>query len=117
MKTLPLPSLLLVAAALGLAACSGHGAATADSAAVSVTLKDHKFSPAEIVVPANQPVVLAVTNADGLAEEFDSDSLKVEKVIAGGQKGLIRIRPLAPGRYSFMGEYNSKTAQGVVIAR
>ena len=76
----------------------------------------HRFSPAEIRVKANAPLVLEVTNADGLADEFDSDSLKVEKVIAGGQKALVRIRPLAPGRYPFMGEYHAKTAQGVVVA-
>ncbi|MGA7373007.1 MAG: hypothetical protein WBW37_10370 [Methyloceanibacter sp.] len=28
----------------------------------------------------------------------------------------MRLRPLDPGRYPFMGEYHSDTAQGVVIA-
>jgi hypothetical protein len=106
--------LTALAAVLALAACSGAG--KGDASATKVLLKDHQFSPAEIHVKANAPVVLEVTNADGLADEFDSDSLKVEKVIAGGQKGLVRIRPLAPGRYPFMGEYHAKTAQGVVVA-
>ena len=84
---------------------------------IAVRIKDHKFTPAEITVPANTPVVLNVTNADNLAEEFDSNDLKIEKVIAGGQMGVVRLRPLKPGRYSFMGEYHAKTAQGVVIAK
>ncbi len=84
---------------------------------IPVRIKDHKFTPAEIVVPANTPVVLNVTNGDNLAEEFDSNELKVEKVIAGGQMGVVRLRPLKPGRYHFMGEYHAKTAQGVVVAR
>jgi hypothetical protein len=92
-------------------------AAFADPAPIQVRLKDHRFTPSEIVVKANQPTVLEVTNADGVAEEFDSDSLKVEKVIAGGQKGIVRLRPLKPGRYPFMGEYHAKTAQGVVVAK
>ena len=83
---------------------------------VAVTLKNHIFSPAEIHVKANVPAELALTNADGTAEEFDSSALKVEKVVAGGQTGIVRLRPLAPGRYRFMGEYHSDTAQGVVIA-
>jgi hypothetical protein len=29
---------------------------------------------------------------------------------------MVRLRPLAPGRYAFMGEYHSDTAKGVVIA-
>jgi heme/copper-type cytochrome/quinol oxidase subunit 2 len=91
--------------------------AFADPAPIPVRLKDHRFTPAEIVVKANQPTVLEVTNADGVAEEFDSESLKVEKVIAGGQKGIVRLRPLKPGRYPFMGEYHAKTAQGVVVAK
>jgi len=99
-----------LAGALALAACDGGGGA------IPVTLKDHKFTPSEIHVPANRPVLLSVTNDDGTAEEFDSSSLKVEKVIAGHDRGNVRIRPLPPGRYPFMGEYHSATAQGVVIA-
>lgn len=103
-----------LAAALALAACSS--AKESEAGAVKVMLKDHRFTPAEVHVKANAPVVLEVTNADGLADEFDSDTLKVEKVIAGGQKAMVRIRPLSPGRYPFMGEYHAKTAQGVVVA-
>jgi hypothetical protein len=87
-----------------------------DSAPIPVTLKDHKFAPAEIHVKANAPSQILLTNADSTAEEFDSSALHVEKVVAGGDKGIVRLRPLAPGRYPFMGEYHSDTAQGVVIA-
>ena len=90
--------------------------ALADDGAIPVTLKDHKFAPVEIRVKANIPNVIALTNADDTAEEFDSTSLKVEKVVASHSSGNVRLRPLAPGRYPFMGEYHSETAQGVVIA-
>ena len=43
-------------------------------------------------------------------------ALKVEKVIAGKSKGMVRIGPLKPGRYPFIGEYHESTAKGVVIA-
>jgi heme/copper-type cytochrome/quinol oxidase subunit 2 len=84
---------------------------------IPVTLKDHKFTPAQIAVPANQPVVIHLTNQDTTAEEFDSTALKVEKVVAGNSEGDVHIRPLDPGKYPFMGEYHSATAQGVVIAK
>ena len=87
-----------------------------DSAAIPVTLRDHRFSPAEIHVHANQPSLITLDNQDGAAEEFDSTSLKVEKVVPGHETGNVRIRPLAPGRYPFMGEYHADSAQGVVIA-
>lgn len=90
--------------------------ALADEGAIPLTLKDHKFAPAEIRVKANVPNIIALTNADDTAEEFDSASLKVEKVVASHSSGNVRLRPLSPGRYPFMGEYHAATAQGIVIA-
>lgn len=87
-----------------------------DSAGIPLTLKDHRFTPAEIHVKANEPALITLANQDGAAEEFDSTALKVEKVVPGHETGNVRIRPLAPGRYPFMGEYHAETAQGVVIA-
>jgi len=84
---------------------------------IAVSIKDHKFSPATITVKANTPTVLSIRNEDATAEEFDSAALKVEKVIAGNGQGDVHLRPLAPGKYPFMGEYHSDTAQGVVIAQ
>ena len=83
--------------------------------AIDVTIKDHRFSPSEIHVPAGKPAILNLKNKDTTAEEFDSTALKIEKVIAGGKEGTVRLRPLDRGRYPFMGEYHSDTAQGVVI--
>ena len=84
---------------------------------IAVTLQNHKFTPAEIHVKANTPAIIALTNKDATAEEFDSTALKVEKVVAGNSSGNVRIRALAPGRYPFMGEYHPGTAQGVVVAQ
>lgn len=83
---------------------------------IALKLKDHKFSPAVIHVKANVANVIVMTNEDPTAEEFDSSALKVEKVVAGNSSGNLRLRPLAPGRYPFCGEFHSDTAQGVVIA-
>jgi hypothetical protein len=106
---------------LGRAACATAllllgRAGSADPAAVDVTIKDHRFSPAEIRVRTGQATVLTVRNEDPTVEEFDSTALKIEKVIAGGTYGIIRLRPLGPGRYPFMGEFHADTAQGVVIS-
>lgn len=84
---------------------------------IAVTLKDHKFTPTEIHVKANAMALLSVTNEDATVEEFDSDALKVEKIIPANSNGIVRLRPLAPGRYPFEGEYHADTAQGVVVAQ
>ena len=82
----------------------------------SLTLNNHKFSPAEIHVKANTPTTATITNNDEQAEEFDSSTLRIEKIVAGHSTGVMRWRALAPGRYPFMGEFHSDTAQGVVVA-
>jgi heme/copper-type cytochrome/quinol oxidase subunit 2 len=83
---------------------------------IEVTIKDHRFSPAEIHVPSGKLVILRITNADDTVEEFDSVSLQVEKVIVAGHYATVRLHPLGPGRFPFMGEYHSATAQGVVVS-
>jgi hypothetical protein len=86
-------------------------------APIPVTLQNHKFIPNVIHVKANRPAMIALTNKDATAEEFDSTALKVEKVVAGHSSGNVRLRALAPGKYPFMGEYHSSTAQGVVVVK
>jgi len=83
---------------------------------LNLVIRNHKFEPEEIRVPAGKRVSVSVTNEDATPEEFDSAALKVEKVIAGKSKGLVRIGPLPAGRYEFIGEFHADTAKGVVIA-
>lgn len=104
--------------ALAVAACTLLASAGATRAAdeITVTIKDHRFNPAEVKVPANKRITIYVVNDDPTPEEFESHPLKVEKVIPGKSKAVIRIGPLQPGRYEFVGEYHESTAKGVVIA-
>ena len=102
--------------ALGIVGLLAFGAAPARADDYVLTIKDHRFTPAEIKVPANQRVAITVVNEDATPEEFDSKALKVEKVIPGKSKAVVRIGPLKSGRYPFVGEYNEATAKGVVIA-
>jgi plastocyanin domain-containing protein len=82
----------------------------------TIVIRNHRFEPAELKVPSGQRVKLVVDNRDSTPEEFESHSMNREKVIPGGKKATIYIGPLKPGRYTFFGEYNEKTAQGAVIA-
>ncbi len=81
-----------------------------------LVIKNHRFEPSELKVPANQRVRLTVHNQDSTPEEFESHDLNREKVIPAGGKAVIFIGPLKPGRYAFVGEFNEATAKGVVIA-
>lgn len=83
---------------------------------LDLSIKDHRFTPAELKVPAGQKVKLVVSNLDSTPEEFESHSLNREKLIAGQGKATIYVGPLAPGRYAFFGEFNENTARGVIVA-
>jgi len=82
----------------------------------NLTIKNHQFSPAELKVPAGKKIKLIVQNQDSTPEEFESHELNREKVIAGNGKATIYVGPLAPGKYPFFGEFNEKTARGVIVA-
>ena len=100
--------------ALMLAVITG---AAAQDPAYTLVIKDHQFQPTEIEVPAGQKIALTIKNNDTTPEEFESSALKVEKVIAGKSKATIYVGPLKAGEYKFAGEYNAKTAQGVIVAK
>jgi plastocyanin len=99
-----------------LGTCLAGAASAEEPAQIAVSLKDHRFDPAEIHIPAGKPAILVVTNHDSTAEEFDSSALKVEKIVAAGHYATIHLRPLSPGRYPFVGEFNPATASGIVVA-
>lgn len=90
------------------------GTVIAATPVIEIEIRDHLFFPAEIRVPANTKVKLLIRNADPTPEEFESYELNREKVITGNSKAVIFIGPLPPGEYPFFGEFNPKTAQGVV---
>jgi hypothetical protein len=103
-------------ALLGIAALLSVAPAAAQAQDFTVTIKDHKFTPSEIKVPANTRLTITVINEDATPEEFESKPMKAEKVIPGKSKGVVRVGPLKAGRYPFVGEFNESTAKGVVIA-
>lgn len=92
------------------------GAVAAEPPAVTITLRDHQFVPAEVPVPAGVKVELIVHNAQTVAAEFESDSLHREKIIQPGGRASVFVGPLKPGRYEFYDDFNQAT-RGVLVAR
>ena len=83
---------------------------------VMLSIKNHRFEPAELKVSANQRIRLVVQNEDNGPEEFESHALNREKLIPASSKVSFFIGPLKPGRYEFIGEFNPNSAKGVIIA-
>ena len=111
------PSYVLGIAALTLAVVFVAPAACAeDSVTVQLTLKDHRFQPAEPHAPAGKPITIILKNLDPVPAEFESNMLRVEKVVTGGGTISIRIRPLEPGRYRFFDDFKPET-QGYLVVQ
>lgn len=110
-----LASILLTFFALGAGFSIADALAADDTIALSI--KDHRFDPAQLDVPAGKKLKLVVKNLDPTPEEFESHDLKREKVIAGKGQATISIGPLKPGIYKFAGEYHEDTAQGQIVAK
>ena len=101
---------------LAMATLWAGSAAHAADLELSMVIRNHRFEPAELKVPAQQRIKLTLQNLDNTPEEFESHALNREKVIPGGAKAVIYLGPLKPGRYEFVGEFNPTTAKGLVIA-
>lgn len=102
--------------AFGALAFTASAPALAETVEFTIVIKDHKFQPEELKVPAGKKIKLTVVNEDPTPEEFESFELNREKIIGGGRKAIIFIGPLKPGTYPFFGEFNMDTAQGRIIA-
>ncbi len=100
-----------------LASIFSASSALANDQEFLVRIKDHKFEPTEIEVPAGQKFKLIVENTDKTLEEFESGDLKKEKLVGAGKKITIIISPLKSGEYKFFGDFHQKTAQGKIIAK
>jgi plastocyanin len=111
-------SILALAVAGALALATGAGPAFAQSGAtVKLTLKNHKFQPAEPRAAANTPITIEVTNLDATPSEFESKTLRVEKVVAAGATITLQVRALAPGRYRFFDDYHEDTTEGFLVVQ
>ena len=92
--------------------------AMADEANIyTLNIKDHKFTPERLEIPADTKVKLLVKNLDSTPEEFESHDLNREKVIQGGKEAVIFVGPLKPGEYKFFGEFHEDSAQGKIVVK
>jgi plastocyanin len=92
-------------------------AVVADDTVFKLTIRNHRFEPTELVVPAGQKIKLEIENQDATPEEFESYELNREKVVPAKATVVIFVGPLKPGRYPFFGEFNKESAKGELIAK
>ena len=84
---------------------------------VKLVIENHRFQPETVNVPVGQKIKLVIENRDATPEEFESHPLNREKVIPGKSTATVYVGPLVAGSYPFIGEFNQKTAKGVIVAQ
>jgi Cupredoxin-like domain len=109
----PIVVVLTLAATISAAAIRSRAQ---QPAAIEIAVTSHRFQPPQVHAPANLPLTLRVRNLDAAAMEFESVSLRVEKVVAPGSEGIIHVRPLAPGRYEFYDDLHQET-RGILVVQ
>jgi plastocyanin len=88
-----------------------------DLPSFNLTVKDGRFSPEQVEIPAGQKIKLIIKNEGSGPEEFESSDMNREKIVMAGKRAEIIIGPLKPGVYEFIGEFHPDTAKGKVIAK
>src|SRR6266702_5107851 len=83
---------------------------------IQLTYSKGQFQPSELRAPADKPFTVRIKNLDAKAMEFESKSLRVEKVVAANSEGVINVRALKPGRYEFYDDFNEK-ARGTLTVQ
>jgi hypothetical protein len=110
-RNIGFPALVALAAAAFL---NPRIATADDTVTLSLTLKDHKFDPAELHAPAGVPIELHVKNQNGIVSELESSDLHFEKIVPNGSEAVVHVRPQQPGRYNFFDDFHHET-QGLLI--
>src|SRR5262245_29543192 len=88
----------------------------ADPPDIPLTIANNRFQPDEIKVKAGEGFVLISTDKDKNEGEVESRDLRIEKVIPASKTVRLKMPALKAGTYSFVGEYNEKTAKGKIVA-
>lgn len=110
--------LVLILAGAGVAGGASH--AQADEMQVfNMDIRDGVITPNRIEVPAGTTFKIVVTNSGHSPAEFESLSLRREKVLAPGVKSFVVIRDISAGTYKFYDEFHmdQPSANGVIVAK
>ncbi|MDQ2801771.1 MAG: cupredoxin domain-containing protein [Pseudomonadota bacterium] len=110
--TTPALSALAIALACTVAVPGAAGAAEP----VRLALKDHRFTPATVSVPAGTRFRIEIHNQDPTPAEFESSDLRAEKIVVPGGKITVFAGPLKPGTYAFFDDYHPDQAKGTLTA-
>jgi len=106
----------LVAGLIAMSLVAGAVCA-AEMPVYKLVIKDHKFQPGELTVPANTKFKVLVSNQDSTPSEFESNEFNREKIVLPNSQITVFIGPLDKGNYKFFDDFHQDTGNGVLIVQ
>jgi hypothetical protein len=106
---------LVLAAACAIGMFQAAASHAQQATEIQLTYSKGQFQPSQVSAPADRPISFRIKNLDAKAMEFESTSLRVEKVVAAGSEGVINVRALKPGRYEFYDDFNDKARGALTV--
>ena len=87
----------------------------ADDAVMVIAIKDGKFVPSEVSVPAGAKMKLIVRNQDKSMSEFESIEFHREKTVGPGQEISVFVGPLDAGSYEFFDDFHPQNRGHLIV--
>ena len=112
---MPMMKRLTLAALGAIALLQGSPSQAQQATEIRLTYSKGQFQPSQVSAPADRPIAFRIKNLDAKAMEFESSSLRVEKVVAAGSEGIVNVRALKPGRYEFYDDFNEKARGALTV--
>ncbi len=94
---------------------SAPSMAVEEAPTYTLVLKNHRYAPDMLKIPADTRVKVDVVNQDATPEEFESNDFPVEKIVLGNSRISVNVGPLKAGRYAFYGDFHQSTARGTLV--
>jgi hypothetical protein len=88
-----------------------------DMLTFKLVARDGRFTPDTLEAPAGKRFKIVIRNEGPGAIEFESESLRREKVLAPNSESFVVIQPLKAGTYDFFDEFHSTTGRGKIIVK
>jgi plastocyanin len=87
----------------------------ADDPSFPILIKDNRFVPSEVQIPAGLKVKLVVRNDNQTTSEFESNQFHREKIVGPGQQITVFVGPLDPGSYEFFDDFHPQTRGHLIV--
>lgn len=121
MRTLASTFCALCFLTLGLPVAQAQQASDKAAAAAltySISIRDGRFTPERLEVPARTRLRLELSNEGPGPLEFENPEMFVEKILSAGARSVIVLpKGLPPGEHTFIDEFNPITGELKITAK